>query len=98
MSVPARKDKDKDQAVARIGVESTRAPLRQCVREALDAYFASLGEDDPHDLFRLVMHEVEAPMLEAVLAHTRGNQSRAAQMLGINRGTLRKKLRLYGLE
>lgn len=74
------------------------APLRQCVREALDSYLAKLDGHDPRDLFRLVMSEVEAPMLEAVLDHTRGNQSRAAQMLGINRGTLRKKLRLYGLE
>lgn len=74
------------------------APLRQCVREALDAYLAKLEGEDPTDLFRLVMGEVEAPMLEAVLAHTRGNQSRAAQVLGINRATLRKKLKLYGLE
>jgi Fis family transcriptional regulator len=68
------------------------------VREALDAYLESLGDHDAQELFRLVMREVEVPMLEAVLAHSRGNQSKAAQMLGINRGTLRKKLRLYGLE
>ena len=79
-------------------VGKVRAPLRECVREALDDYLRELDGHDPNDLFRLVMQEVEAPMLEAVLAHTRGNQSRAAQMLGINRGTLRKKLRLYGLE
>jgi Fis family transcriptional regulator len=94
MNAPARKD----PPAARVGVQGTRAPLRECVREALDAYLDSLGDHDAKDLYRLVMHEVEAPMLEAVLAHTRGNQSRAAQMLGINRGTLRKKLRLYGLE
>lgn len=87
-----------DEAVPSIGDTGTRAPLRECVREALDVYLTSLGDHDAHDLFRLVMHEVEIPMLQAVLAHTRGNQSRAAQMLGINRGTLRKKLRLYGLE
>jgi len=80
------------------GGRRQNAPLRQCVREALDAYLAKLEGEDPTDLFRLVMGEVEVPMLEAVLAHTRGNQSRAAQALGINRATLRKKLKLYGLE
>jgi Fis family transcriptional regulator len=94
MNAPVRQD----EAVPSIGDTGTRAPLRECVREALDVYLTSLGDHDAHDLFRLVMHEVEIPMLQAVLAHTRGNQSRAAQMLGINRGTLRKKLRLYGLE
>ena len=43
------------------------------------------------------MAEVEAPLLESVLAHTKGNQSRAAAMLGINRATLRKKLKRYNL-
>jgi Fis family transcriptional regulator len=65
---------------------------------ALEAYLAQLAGHDPQDLYRLVLGEVEAPMLEAVLAHTGGNQTRAAAVLGMNRGTLRKKLRLYGLE
>ncbi len=77
---------------------SAGAPLRECVREALDAYLRKLDGHEPQDLFRMVMREVEAPMFEAVLNHTRGNYSHAAQLLGINRGTLRKKLRLYGLE
>ena len=74
------------------------APLRQCVREALDTYLEQLDGHDTTDLYRMVLSEVEAPMLEAVLDCTRSNQSRAAEMLGINRGTLRKKLRLYGLD
>jgi Fis family transcriptional regulator len=45
----------------------------------------------------MLMTEVEVPLLKATLAHTNGNQSRAAEILGINRGTLRKKLKLYGL-
>lgn len=94
MNAPVRKD----QAAARIDAKGANAPLRECVREALDLYLVSLGDHDPRDVYRLVMHEVEVPMLQAVLAHTRGNQSRAAQLLGINRGTLRKKLRQYGLE
>lgn len=95
MSAPAPKP---DGPPELDGVSVPRGPLRECVREALDAYLARLDGEDPTDLFRMVMREVEVPMLEAALAHTRGNQSRAAQMLGINRGTLRKKLEHYGLE
>ncbi|MCP5149841.1 MAG: DNA-binding transcriptional regulator Fis [Ectothiorhodospiraceae bacterium] len=73
-------------------------PLRTCVREALERYFAQLDGHECQGLFDLVMGEVEAPLLEAVLAHTKGNQTRAAQMLGINRATLRKKLRQYRIE
>ncbi len=75
-----------------------KGPLRECVREALDAYFDHLDGHEVRNLFNMVMKEVEEPMLEAVLAHTRGNQSKAAQVLGINRGTLRKKLKQYDLE
>ena len=72
--------------------------LRVCVTRALERYLATLDGHDCTDLFRLVVAEVEAPMLECVLRHTRGNQSRAAEMLGINRATLRKKCRQYGIE
>jgi len=50
------------------------------------------------DLYLMVMNQVEAPMLEVVLTHTQGNQSQAAELLGINRGTLRKKLKQYHLD
>ena len=95
MSVPARKSSPLLKADTG---QQRSAPLRQCVRDALEDYLANLQGEDTNDLFRLVMGEVEPPILEAVLAHTRGNQSRAAEMLGINRGTLRKKLKFYGLE
>jgi len=75
-----------------------RRPLRECVRHALDKYFAHLDGHDTRGLHRLFMEEVETPLLEAVLAQTAGNQSRAAEVLGINRGTLRKKLKEYGLD
>ena len=74
-----------------------RQPLRQCVRHALENYFAHLDGHETRGLHRMVMEEVETPLLEAVLSHTQGNQSRAAEVLGINRGTLRKKLRDYNL-
>ena len=96
MSRTARKDSAVPQLQSAAG--AVGAPLRECVRMALDAYLAQLDGDDPSDLYRLVLNEVEAPMLESVLTHTGGNQTRAAEVLGINRGTLRKKLRLYGLE
>jgi len=72
-------------------------PLRACVREAVEDYFAQLDGHTTTGLYRLVMHEVEAPLLEAVLRHTGGNQSRAADVLGLNRGTLRKKLKSHNL-
>lgn len=72
-------------------------PLRECVRNALDNYFAQLDGHSTTGLHRLVIGEVEAPLLERVLAYTRGNQSRAAELLGMNRGTLRKKLKEYNL-
>jgi len=70
-------------------------PLREQVRGALEHYFRHLDGHDPCGLFALVLQEVEAPLLESVMRHSDGNQSRAAQILGINRGTLRKKLRQY---
>ena len=74
-----------------------KEPLRECVREALSRYFAQLDGHETSGLFDLVMHEVEAPLLEAVMEYTRGNQSKASEVLGINRGTLRKKLKQHNL-
>lgn len=71
--------------------------LRRHTEEALSSYFASLNGDRPGDLYDLVLGEVEAPLFEAVMDFTKGNQSQAAGILGINRGTLRKKLRTYSL-
>ena len=77
--------------------ELTTEPLRVCVKESVENYLHHLDGHGVSDLFDLVIAEVEAPLLESVLAHTRGNQSRAAAMLGINRATLRKKLKRYDL-
>jgi Fis family transcriptional regulator len=81
---------------------STRAaapptPLRDHAERALTDYFASLDGHRPAHLYDLVIREVEEPLFRAVLDHCEGNQSRAAGILGINRGTLRKKLREFGL-
>ncbi len=75
-----------------------REPLRRYVASCLARYFRELNGHRPSDLYRMVLDEVEAPLLEAVMAYSGGNQSQAAAVLGINRGTLRKKLRHYGLD
>ena len=72
-------------------------PLRSHTEQALDSYFTSLNGHAPGRLYELVMREVEEPLFRAVLDYAEGNQSRAADILGINRGTLRKKLKTYGI-
>ena len=71
-------------------------PLRDQVRESLRIYFHNLGGQAPSHLYELVLSEVEAPLLEIVMAFVDGNQTKAAAILGLNRGTLRKKLRQHG--
>lgn len=71
--------------------------LRNCVRRSLTDYFAHLEGEQVNNVYQTVLAEVEIPLLEKVLEYTRGNQTRAAEMLGLNRGTLRKKLKQYGL-
>ena len=75
----------------------TNKPLRDSVKQALRNYLSQLDGQDVNDLYELVLAEVERPMLDMVMQYTRGNQTRAATMLGINRGTLRKKLKKYGM-
>ena len=75
----------------------SKKPLCKHTDDALDSYFASLNGDQPGDLYDLVLGEVERPLFKVVLDYTRGNQSQAADILGINRGTLRKKLKTYSL-
>ena len=60
-------------------------------------YLSQLNGQDIDNFYDIVISEVEAPLLEEVMLYTRGNQTRAANMLGINRGTLRKKLKKYGM-
>ncbi|HHE3598667.1 DNA-binding transcriptional regulator Fis [Pasteurella multocida] len=75
----------------------TNKPLRDSVKQALRNYLSQLDGQDVNELYELVLAEVEYPMLDMVMQYTRGNQTRAATMLGINRGTLRKKLKKYGM-
>jgi Fis family transcriptional regulator len=72
-------------------------PLRNHTERVLNDYFASLNGHRPARLYDLVLREVEEPLFRTVLDYSAGNQSRAAGILGINRATLRKKLREFGL-
>jgi Fis family transcriptional regulator len=72
-------------------------PLAFHVKQALERYFADLNGHAPAELYELVMTEVERPLLEEVMRRTRGNISKAAQQLGLNRATLRKKLERHGI-
>lgn len=76
---------------------SQNQSLRDCVEQSMDNYFKHLDGQPVTDVYEMVLAEVEAPMLEVVMKNTRHNQTKAAQVLGLNRGTLRKKLKQYGL-
>ena len=71
--------------------------LRDHVADSMQRYFFDLDGQDTKELYSLVMAEVEPPLLEAAMKYTRNNQSKTAELLGLNRGTLRKKLKQYNL-
>lgn len=79
------------------GARRASTPLQRSVATALDDYFKTLDGEPTAGLYELVMAEVERPLLEIVMAQVDHNQSRAAALLGLNRGTLRKKLTQHGL-
>ena len=76
---------------------SNNLSLRHAVTLALTDYFRSLEGEPPRDLYQLVSHDVEGPLLSMTLELAGGNQSTAAKMLGISRGTFRTKLAKHGL-
>lgn len=73
------------------------APLSAAVERALRAYLADLDGEPACDLYEQVFAEVEEPLLRVVMEEVGGNQCRAADVLGMSRGTLRKKLKKYGM-
>ena len=84
MNVPTRRERRKQ-------------PIRRSVTSALELYLGDMSGHDVHDLYHVVMNEVEPAILDVVMQHADRNPSQAAEMLGISRSTLRKKLKLYGL-
>jgi Fis family transcriptional regulator len=71
--------------------------LEQCVLRSLEQYFEDLDGSRPHALFEMVTTAIERPLLQFAMARSAGNQSAAAELLGINRNTLRKKLQQHKL-
>jgi len=75
----------------------SKESIQEIVQLSLEEYFNDLGELQPSNVYDMVVLSVEKPMLQVVMARAEGNQSSAAEMLGINRNTLRKKLLQHGL-
>lgn len=80
-----------------IAPSASQPTLRECVEHVMERYFAHLEGESVSHLYPMVLAEVEAPLLDVVMRHVEGNQTRAAELLGLNRGTLRKKLKQYDL-
>ena len=71
---------------------ATKKHIEECVRDSLEAYFRDLRDVEPTAMYDMILKVVERPLFETVMKHAEGNQSRAAEWLGINRNTLRRKL------
>lgn len=71
--------------------------LRDSVETSMSNYFRQLDGQPVTDVYKMVLAEIEAPLLESVMTYTKDNQTKASELLGLNRGTLRKKLKEYGL-
>ena len=84
MNVPTRRERRKQ-------------PIRRSVTSAIELYLEDMNGHEVSDLYHVVLSEVEPAILDVVMTYVEGNQTEAAEMLGISRGTLRKKLKLYGL-
>ena len=77
--------------------EQEISQLYNAVKHSVRRYLYELDGSSPNEMYDMVLRQVERPLLEAVLDYTHGNQSKAAEYLGLNRGTLRKKIRDYNL-
>ena len=84
MNVPSRRERRKQ-------------PIRRSVTSAIELYLDDMSGHEVTDLYHVVLSEVEPALLDVVMNYVEGNQTEAAEMLGVSRGTLRKKLKLYGL-
>ena len=82
---------------ARTNPSMSKDTIQDVVKKSLEKYFRDLGEQQPTNVYEMVIATVEKPTMEGVTLRAEGNQSHAADMLGINRNTLRKKLQQHGL-
>lgn len=84
-------------AVSAMNENVQEQSLRSSVESTMENYFHHLDGQSVTDVYDMVLQEIEAPLLEIVMKNTRQNQTKAAELLGLNRGTLRKKLKRYSL-
>jgi len=95
MSLKSFEREPKPLAQASSSPSRAPAPLAHAVSDSLGDYFRALNGHAPANLYDVILAQVEPPLLKATLAYCRGNQSKAADVLGLNRATLRKKLTQY---
>jgi Fis family transcriptional regulator len=79
------------------GNSDNDASLRASVTAAVRSYLEQLDGQLGTEVYQMVLTEVEGPLLQEIMHYTRNNQTKASRMLGLNRGTLRKKLKQHGL-
>ena len=85
--------------ILKTDISSSTKSLKECVRSAMkNFYMTNKNCSDNSNVYEMLLAEIEPALLETTLIHTRGNQSKAARILGISRGTLRKKLKMYDME
>ncbi len=77
---------------------SNENEIESCIRKAIDKYLHDLDGEKPSNIYEMVIHRVEKPLITAVIKHTKGNQTQAASLLGINRNTLRNKIKQYHIK
>ena len=77
---------------------SQTTSLREEVRKTIRQFLMDMGDTEPEHVHRKLLAEVEPPLIEEVLSYTRGNQSRAARILGMTRNTLRTRIHRYGIQ
>ncbi len=86
-----------DTPGAHLAVTADTQTLRDAVDQSIANYFRQLADEEVTNVYDMVLAEIEAPLLARVLEFTRGNQTQASVVLGLNRGTLRKKLKRHHL-
>lgn len=72
--------------------------IARCVRKSVEGYLKDLDGEKPHPIYGMVISSVEKPLVELVMKYAEGNQTRTAELLGINRNTLRNKIRQYRIK
>ena len=97
MSVTKKKSKQKRKKTKATPAVKDKC-LSECVSDAMNKYFKDMDGHEPVDLHDLIMSQVEKPLIESVIENSRGNISRAAQALGLNRATLRNRMQKYDID